>query len=141
VNTEPCTAPTLSSTAKKACGCKHATEAQPAPVFVEQRGAVDEPVHFSPAVAEPEFPFGLVVLLAGAAALAWTRQRLGARLVRLHLARPEPARERRRFPLPRLVPSPGERRALGTLRALFGRVPVPVLAPLRAAISRRATGR
>jgi hypothetical protein len=140
---EPCTAPTLSSSAAKpACGCSHATEAQPVRVFTEHRSfSMYAPVGISPVLAEEDFPSGLVVVLAGAAALAWTRQRLGPRLVQLHLARPEPVRERRRFRLPRVVLSEGERRRLAALRAFFARAPMPAPVPLRAVLSRKSAGR
>jgi hypothetical protein len=140
----PCKAPTFSSstsTAKPECGCQRAAEAQPVPVWTEHRAMEFAPIGFSPAFAEERFPSGLVVVLAGAAAMAWTRQRLGARLVELHLARPEPGHERRRFWPPRRELSGRERRLSAALTALLERAPRPALVPLRAAISRRPAGR
>jgi len=136
---EPCTAPTLSaSTAKTACGCSQATEAVPVPVIHESRAFAFEPISISGIDEEASFPSGLPVVLAAVALFAWTRQRSGARLVALHLGRPETTRERRRRDRPRLVLSERERQGLTALRAFFGRAPVPAAVPLRAGISRRA---
>jgi hypothetical protein len=136
---EPCTAPTISSrTAKSECGCSQATETQPSRVFVEHRTSY-APVGISPLVVREDFPSGLVVVLAGAAALAWFGQKRGARLVQLHLARP--ARERRLFRFPRLVLSDRERRGLSVLRAFLGHARTPALIPARAAMPGRMAGR
>src|SRR5689334_20909685 len=136
---EPCTAPTLtSSTAKTACGCSQATEAVPVPVIHESRAFALERIALSGIDGEARFPSGLPVVLAAVALFTWMRQRSGARLVALHLGRPETARERRRRVRPRLVLSERERQRLTALRAFFGRAPLSAAVPLRAGISRRA---
>ena len=132
---EPCKAPTLgSSAAKPECGCASATE--PLPIVVEGRVPAFDEMRLAQTSSDG-IPLALVLLVAGVAIFAYAGQRRGARLVLLHLARPEPEREKRRFRRPRLVLSDRERRAVASVRALFERGPTTAAVPIPAAAAVR----
>ncbi|HTR01717.1 MAG TPA: hypothetical protein VMN82_00860 [Thermoanaerobaculia bacterium] len=133
---EPCKAPTYaSSAASPECGCARTTEA--VPIRFESRVPAFEEMHRVPP-SDGADPRAFVLALVGVAAFAFVRQRRGARLALLHLARPETVRERRTLRRPRLELSNRERRALAAVRALFERGPATAAVPVpAAAVARR----
>ncbi|HTY42490.1 MAG TPA: hypothetical protein VMH79_11505 [Thermoanaerobaculia bacterium] len=111
---EPCKAPSYaSSTANPECGCARTTEA--VPMRFESRVPAFDEMHWVPPSDGTDFR-ALVLVLVGAAAVAFVRQRRRARLALLHLARPETVRERRMLRRPRLELPNRDRRALAAVR-------------------------
>src|SRR5262249_26393688 len=76
--------------------------------------AMDSPVPDGVSVAVPLFAAALAVFV-------FARQRGPSRIVRLHLARPDEVRTRRRLAWPRLVPTPREKAALSALYQIWQR--------------------